>query len=465
MINKYCHFDGQDDANIPAAYDTKENRMKFNPKSLSALLAAVLLAASLTACKGGDTPAETGTGTADTASSTTAAVTETETDAPRYDYMAADVSADVSINRTDYTDLTLTVPDTLKIEEEDVQAYIEKIRFDYRTAVNGTAMVKDQPLAMGDDAYIYYKGFLNGEEFEGGSNWDDAAPYTLGLGSGSFIPGFEEALVGIVPNTTSKQNPAEITVTFPEDYTEELAGKEVVFRIVVEYAVQYTMADYGRDFVENTLKYQPKKEFYAGDAALLDEFEEYVFDHLVTQMQSNLASAKSAALWEHLTSKAVCQNLPETEVAYYFGVYAAEVEYYYNSYLSYNGEAFKTLYPDVGSFALVYFNFAKDADWEAEVTKMAEQLVRRDMITHAIAEAEGLESVTEEEFNAQVQYWVAYYSSYYGTMTAEDVIQNMGEVFLAESALTDKLDAWLMEQVTFTYEDGTPLVSTTDNRA
>ena len=438
--------------------------MKFNCKSLPALLAAVLLATSLTACKGGDTPAETGTGTADTAAATTATTSaENETAVPRYDYMAADVSADVAIDRADYTNLTLTVPDALKVEEEDVLAYIEKIRFDYRTAVNGTAMVKDKPLAMGDDAYIYYKGFLNGEEFEGGSNWDDAAPHTLGLGSGSFIPGFEEALVGVVPNTTSKANPAEITVTFPEDYNDELSGKEAVFQIVVEYAVQYTMADYDRDFVENTLKYQPKKEFYASDVALLEEFEEYVFNHLMTQMQSNLEGAKSAALWEHLTARAVCRNLPEAEVAYYFDVYEAEAEYYYNSYLAYNGEAFQAMYPDLGSFAAVYFDLGKDTDWEAGITEMAEQLVCRDMITHAIAEAEGLETVTEEEFNAQVQYWVDYYSSYYGTMTAEDVIQNMGEVFLAESALTDKMDAWLMEQVVFTYEDGTPLVSTTEN--
>lgn len=438
----------------------------MNRKFLPLALAALLLCAPLTAC-GGDTanPAETADGTDTQSTAGTTAVTEAATAAPRYDYMTADVASDVAIDRADYTGMTLTVPNSLKIEAEDVADYVQNIRFQYRTAVNGTAMVKDQPLAMGDDAYIYYKGFVDGEAFDGGSNWDGAAPYTLGLGSGSFIPGFEEGLVGIVPNTTSKQKPAEIHVTFPADYKAELAGKDAVFYVAVEYAVQYTLPEYTRDFVVNTLKYQPKKEFYGGDVALLEEFEEYVRDYLVQQMASNVEKAKSAALWEHLTDKAVCGNLPADEVAYYFGVYEAEVEYYYEYYVSYGGETFKAQYPDLDTFAVVYFGFGKGADWKTELTEMAEQLVCRDMITHAIAEREGMETVSEEEFETQVQYWVEYYSARYGAMAREDILSNMGEVFLRESAFADKMDAWLMAQATFTYEDGTPLVSTTENQA
>ena len=73
-----------------------------------------------------------------------------------------------------------------------------------------------------------------------------------------------------------------------------------------------------------------------------------------------------------------------------------------------------------------------------------------------------METVTEEEFNAQVNYWVEYY---YGYMTSAEIIQNMGEVFLTESAFAEKMDNWLMEQVTFTYADGTPIVSITEDEA
>ena len=428
------------------------NRKTFLILAL-ACLASLLLLASCN--KGGDTT--------DTTSSDTAKETEAVTAIPRYDYMEAEVAPDVEIDRADYVGITLTIPNSYKIEDDDVQSYIlSGIRFSYRTAVNGTAMVKDQALKLGDDAYIYYKGFVDGKEFEGGSNWDDESAYKLGLGSGSFIPGFEDSLVGIVPNQTSKTNPAEITVTFPEDYTAELAGKEAVFHVVIEYAVQYTLPEYNREFVETTLKYEAQKDFYASDAALLAEFEEYVYNYLVSQNAQSLENAKIDALWNHLTEKATCKNLVADEVAYYFNAYKSEAEYYFDYYTSMNNAEFKALYPDLGSFAVVYFGFEKGASWEAELTKMAELMVQRDMITHAIGELEGLETVTEEEFKAQVKYWVDYY---YGYMTEAEVVQNMGEVFLKEAAFAEKLDNWLMEQVTFTYADGTPIVSNTNNEA
>ena len=407
------------------------------------MLASLLLLASCN--KGGET-------TDTTASDTTATETEATTAIPRYDYMDAVVAPDVEIDRADYTGITLTVPDSLKIEDEDVEAYIQSsILFSRRTAVNGTAMVKDQALKLGDDAYIYYKGFVDGKEFEGGSNWDDEKPYNLGLGSGSFIPGFEDGLVGVIPNQTSKDKPAEIHVTFPEEYAEELAGKDAVFHVVVEYAVQYTIPELTRDFVVNTLKYKPKMEFYASDEALLDEFKEYVYDTLVDQNAQNVENAKVDALWNHLTEKATCKNLVADEVTHYFNAYKSEVEYYFDYYTSMGNEEFKKLYPDLDTFAPVYLGLGK-----------AELMVKRDMITHAIAELEGIETVTEEEYKAQVKYWVDYYKGY---MTEAEIIQNMGEVFLKEAAFSEKMDKWLMEQVTFTYADGTPLVSNTNNEA
>ena len=121
------------------------------------MLASLLLLASCN--KGGET-------TDTTASDTTAAETEATTAIPRYDYMDAVVAPDVEIDRADYVDITLTVPNSLKVEDEDVQAYLASgILFKHRTAVNGTAMVKDQALKLGDDAYIYYKGFVDGKEF------------------------------------------------------------------------------------------------------------------------------------------------------------------------------------------------------------------------------------------------------------------------------------------------------------
>ena len=92
----------------------------------------------------------------------------------------------------------------------------------------------------------------------------------------------------------------------------------------------------------------------------------------------------------------------------------------------------------------------------------AEHSLQVAMIAHAIAELEGMEAVTEEEYQEQVDYWV---DQYYGYMTEEDIIQNMGEIFLRESAFSAKMDKWLMDQVIFTYADGTPVVSITEDEA
>ena len=432
----------------------------MNRKTLFALaltaLASLLLLASCS--KGGDTT--------DTTSSGTSKETEAVTAIPRYDYMDAEVAPDVEIDRADYTDLTLTIPNSLRITKEDVESYILNIRFNRRTAVDGTTMVKDKAVQLGDDVYIYYKGFVNGEEFKGGSNWDDQSPYQLGLGSGSFIPGFEDSLVGLIPNQTSKSAPAEINVTFPEDYTEELAGKDAVFHVVIEYAVQYTLPEYDRSFVVDKLMYEPKEEFYASDAALLAEFEEFVYDYLVGQNQTNVENAKIDALWNHLTEKATCKNHPQEEVSFYYDSYLSEAEYYLEYYTAMGNTEFIALYPNIDAFAPVYFGFADGTDWKEELTKMATLMVERDMITHAIAELEGLENVTQEEFDEQVQYWVDYYLSYYYTSVSKaEVIQNMGETFLIESAFSVKLDNWLMEQVTFTYEDGEIVVTPTEDEA
>ena len=402
-----------------------------------------------------ETPTEEPTDT--TAEETTAASTEkdtesaeTETRAPRYDYFEADVKTDVTVEQSVYTDMQLTLPANLQVTHEDVMEYVNHILFQYRSADNGTTQVKDQPMKIGDDAYIYYKGVMDGKEFEGGSNWTDTSPYKLGLGSGSFIPGFEEGLVGVIPANATKDSPAEVHVTFPEEYgSADLAGKDAIFYVAVEYAVQYTVPAYTRETVEVTLQYKAEKDFYASDAAYLSEFEGYVKTYLEGQIAEDLEYEKINALWNHLTEKAVCVNLPQLELDYYYNAYLEEIEYYYDYYKSYGGAAFTEQYPDFDSFARSYMGVEADGHWQDELNRLCEDMVKKDMITHAIAELEGLETVTEEEFKAELKYWV---DSYQGYMSEEEILQNMGEEVIREGALSAKMQKWLLEKAVFTFE-------------
>ena len=77
----------------------------------------------------------------------------------------------------------------------------------------------------GDTVIIDFAGYLNGEQFEGGT----ATGFPLTLGSGQFVPGFEDQIVGMKVGETR-----DINITFPEQYVENLAGKDVVFKVTVQ---------------------------------------------------------------------------------------------------------------------------------------------------------------------------------------------------------------------------------------
>ena len=103
----------------------------------------------------------------------------------------------------------------VKVSAKEVQESIDKLLAD-----NAELVLKDGPAAMGDTVVFDFKGYVNGKEFEGGS----ADNYSLVLGSGQFIPGFEEQLVG-----SKEEEKRDVLVTFPEQYVKDLAGKDAKF--------------------------------------------------------------------------------------------------------------------------------------------------------------------------------------------------------------------------------------------
>ncbi len=108
----------------------------------------------------------------------------------------------------------------VKVTAKDVSEEIEKMRKEY-----ADLQVKDGKASIGDTVVIDFEGFLDGKAFEGGK----AENYSLELGSNSFIPGFEDALVGLKAGDKK-----DVNVSFPEDYhASELKGKPVVFKVKV----------------------------------------------------------------------------------------------------------------------------------------------------------------------------------------------------------------------------------------
>lgn len=133
-----------------------------------------------------------------------------------------------------YTGLNVK-KDTVKITKKDVDTEIEKMRKEY-----ADLQVKDGVAEVGDTVIIDFEGFDGDKAFEGGK----AENHSLELGSHSFIPGFEEALVGVKAGDKK-----DVNVTFPKDYhAEELKGKPVVFKVTVHEVKTKVYPELNEDF-------------------------------------------------------------------------------------------------------------------------------------------------------------------------------------------------------------------------
>ena len=132
----------------------------------------------------------------------------------------AEVATKPEVTLGDYKGLEVPKSET-EVTDEEVEAELKK----EQEKNSRTITVEDRAAQNGDTATIDFEGFVDGEAFEGGKGTD----YPLTLGSNTFIPGFEEQLVGA--NTGDH---VEVKVTFPEDYhSEDLKGKEAVFKCTV----------------------------------------------------------------------------------------------------------------------------------------------------------------------------------------------------------------------------------------
>lgn len=363
----------------------------------------------------------------------------------RYDYLANDMSAFVTLDKSAYAAFEINVGKDYLITDEIVEQQIKSMLYKYATATNGTTQVTDQPIRYGDKAYIYYRGEVDGVAFEGGSNMNDETPYGLGIGSGSFIPGFEDGLIGVVPARTSKDNPYPVHVTFPENYKEELAGKDAIFYVVVEYVVQYDVPELTDAFVRDTLKYEHKGDDLPDvEGALVDAYKASIKSSMEESARASAEQLAYNLAIEQILEKLTFTSYPEGEVEYYYNSYLDEFNYYYSYYKTMYG------YNSLDEFAVDYMGLEKGADWKAELTKSCQETVKQSILIHAIAELEGMEQITDEEFRAELDYLVEYYKQY--NYTAEYIREQMGDDAIKESALFGKVQDFIMERITIKYE-------------
>ena len=168
-----------------------------------------------------------------------------------------------------------------EVTEDDVNAEIERAR----DRASRWVEVSDRPAKLDDQVNIDYAGFLGDEQFDGGT----AQGHELVLGSGSFIPGFEDQLVGAEIGSE-----VDVNVTFPEQYhAENLAGKPVVFKVKVNGIREKEMPVLDEEFVKEVSE----------TANTVDEYKAEIREKLEKQADNRAESA-----FENEVIEKVCEN-------------------------------------------------------------------------------------------------------------------------------------------------------------
>ena len=176
----------------------------------------------------------------------------------------------------------------VSVTDADVDEEIKKVQDRDARMVT----VEDRPAQNGDSVVIDFEGFLDGVPFEGGK----AENHTLSLGSGQFIPGFEEQVVG---HSTGEE--FDVNVTFPEDYhAQELKGKPVVFKVKLHEIKKKELPEVDDDFVKDVSSFDTlaeyredirKKLLESREKAANDEMENQLIDKLVDLVKGEIPEA------------------------------------------------------------------------------------------------------------------------------------------------------------------------------
>lgn len=203
--------------------------------------------------------------------------------------LTATVDVKPEVKLGDYKGMEVPEQDTT-VSDADVDAELDKKRQQQAELV----LKEDKPAAKGDTVVIDYEGSVDGKKFDGGS----ADNYSLELGSGSFIPGFEDQLIG--HNTGDD---VEVKVTFPKDYhAKELAGKDAIFKVKMHEIKEKQLPDLDDDFAKDVDE----------DVDTLDELRDKTKNQLQEDKDNQAKAAVEDAAIEAAVKNADIQDIPQS---------------------------------------------------------------------------------------------------------------------------------------------------------
>ena len=380
--------------------------MKKRAIMISMLL---VMALSVTGCSQKTATKDKDTKTEETAKTDDAEETEsdntedTSEDTPTTAELMAGIDVEKCVTLGDYKGVT--VEKTIQsVTDEDVQNEIDNALANYPVEV-------DQAAKEGDTVNIDYVGKIDGEEFDGGS--DQGAD--LKLGSGKFIDGFEDGLIGARKGETRTLN-----LTFPEDYTQDLAGKAVEFTVTVN-AVKEPLSEPTDQWVADNIEgYDNLADYKAGIRSEQEEINEQTAENQVRY-----------AAWTQVIDNCTINEYPETLVEVGKKLYEQQVE----TYAKYAGMELDAYIESSG---------LTQEEYQSNMEEYGKNVAAQALVCQAICDKEGF-AIGDDDYQKALQDMLTEYGC-----TEDELIQTYGQDNVEQSIMLNRVSNLILENANVT---------------
>ena len=292
-----------------------------------------------------------------------------------------------------------------EVTEEDVETEINKMQEQNARMVT----VEDRPVSDKDSILLNFCGSVDGVEFEGGK----AENYSLVVGSNTFIPGFEEQLIGMNAGDSK-----DVVVTFPEDYhSEDLKGKEAVFAVEINEIKETQLPHIDDEFVKDTTEFETLEELKNDiRAKAAENKKKSAEDAMKNEVVEKLAENIEVEIPEVMVKNEVDNMLKDFE-----------------NNLRYQGMDLNTYYQYTGTSKEIL---------EEQMKEDAEKRVRISLAVDAVSKSEGVEA-TEEDMEAEYKKMADIYKL--EVEKIKEIFQNSQDEAIKSTIVTRKTVDLLLE--------------------
>ena len=319
----------------------------------------------------------------------------------------SEITASDYVELGEYKGIEVTVDEPASVAQKNADGYLVYL---HSINTNLTEVTDRTVVEEGDMVNIDYAGYKDGVAFDGGT----AADQNLMIGSGAFIPGFEDGLIGKEVGET-----VMLDLTFPADYrSEEMAGAEVTFEVTIN----------GIFISELTVEFI--NEVAQSDFSTVEEFEDYNYNRYYEDAVSANEQKIASTIAQAVMANCIFQEPPEEMVERYCDMQIKDMTMQLAAYGT-----------DLNTYMQTYYGMNMEEYMQAfkeDAAKMAQQYI----MFQAIADAEGL-NVSEEEITQEMEKRAAEYG--YASVEELKEKEEVGEEVFYEYLMAAKVMDFLEE--------------------